>query len=234
MRIDTPEFTTWMRARPRPDKVKAFLETGSSRTVKVRPRKGVRYWKEVVDALSAYEVQRVELLDEEGNVLRHMTVEATEDPPETLERPAGIVPTTQAQGYVERESQLVVFARLLKEAYTTGASMQRDSSKDAFDKLVALTETAFRRVDMLEKAYSRLYGKQLRKITEGDDEDDTEKEAGKMVHALVAKQLGVAPETTNGSGTAPNASAMKDALKTAVAEAISELQAEAEGTQEGE
>lgn len=217
MRIGTPAFVTWMRARPRPDKVKALLESGSTRTVKVRPRKGVRYWKEVVDALSAYEVMSVELLDEEGNVLRSMTVEAEEETPEgAAERtekrwptPPDVPPTAVevATQQTTKNTMLVEFARLLKEAYVTGASMQAKASEHSFNKLVELTNVAFQRLDTLERSYNRVFKARVNRDLDaaGGEEDVPDAAVSQMIQGLIAQKItqgmsGVSvPEVVNGA-----------------------------------
>jgi hypothetical protein len=106
-----------------------------------------------------------------------------------------------------KQTRLVEFARLLERAYITGATQQKDANKHAFDSLIALTKTAFERLDNLERAYNRVFRQRVRQDMAGGggDEDDDAKGFNKMIEQVVIARMSQMTGGLVPNGAAPEA-----------------------------
>jgi hypothetical protein len=211
--MPTPErsLSNWLRGRPGslpPASVRCTTPEGVRTVVIDTSTKGP--FARAVRVIVSMHAGRIEALDKDGNVLRVTEVEypeETEGEEEPEEEPAQVIVPNS-----EKESQLVLVASLLKDAYTTGAQQSNTFANDAFQKLCAITETAFKRLDSLERLVTRTF-QQAAKATR--DEDEPEDPLTKMVGAIMqgraaaeqAKQAATpaatppAPANANGAAT---------------------------------
>jgi len=132
----------WIRRKPEPHAIAVTTDDGV-KTVKLGG--GRRKWKDAETTVLALQPSHLEALDKEGTVLRVCDLEL----PEVEGGDEDIKPTSRF------ESNLVLVARLLKDAQKNGADAQAEAYRVAFDKQAALVELAYRRLEGLERAWTR-------------------------------------------------------------------------------
>jgi len=161
MHLREKRFKSWLRRKPRPNRVRATCEDGTTRTITINAQQGGTFWADTIETLESLQPVRVEALDAAGDTIRAIDIttdEEEEGDDSEVAAPVTATPVVSASD----DGRLVAFARLLAEAYRNGADAQRASSDVAFSRLVELTNVAFQRLDSLERAYSRSFSERLR------------------------------------------------------------------------
>jgi hypothetical protein len=153
-------------------------------------------WAEAIDTIASLDPIRVEALDPAGNVIRAIATtceEEAEDGGEVVEQDGTVVPASSPESVsrASEDTRLIAF--------------ERASSDVAFGRLVDLTNSAFQRLDALEKAYSRSFYDRLKEqaADKGDSGGDLQSllmaMMGGMAQAQAAKAVNGVAEVVNGA-----------------------------------
>jgi hypothetical protein len=142
-------FRSWLARSPVPERILASTPTGE----KVLPvDTEAPKWAGILQrSLLTLGATALEAQDSEGNTHRACKVDLPEDSDVDSDLSLDSVPVPQN----ENAQMLALFATLLSRAYKDGSSAQRESSDAAFRMLVALAESAFKRLDAVERALHR-------------------------------------------------------------------------------
>jgi hypothetical protein len=118
-----------------------------------------RIWKSLHAALLGMRALSAECLNEQGQILRRVEFEHHSDD-DDAEPPAAAAMAIPTMPLPENEDarMLALFAQLLSNAYKDGAAAQRESSDNAFRMLVDLANSAIKRMESLERAWTRTVG----------------------------------------------------------------------------
>jgi hypothetical protein len=109
-------------------------------------------------------------------------------------------------------TDLVLISQLLANAYQQGATQHAEFADKAYTKLVEVTQTAFSRLEGLERAWTRMLNTQIR-AAGGKDSD--EKDVGAQVQEMLAGVIGAQmarkmAEATPPKPPAPNGTHAKE------------------------
>lgn len=147
--MDSGSLRTWLLKQPRPSTLRIVAGDGTSHKL-VCPE-GVR-WTEVAASVMALQPDAIEAFSDDGNLLRAVRPDEEQDEEEEEEseddkRAAEVI---DVPANADPESQrLIIFARLISDAY-------RHSADVAFDKLAALFDAVVHRSEAQEKTISAL------------------------------------------------------------------------------
>jgi hypothetical protein len=145
-------FQRWCMSPPVPAKL--LVDTPDGEKVLVVDPQQTRPWSKLLNALISMGAVSIEAQNEKGEVLRRQDVTL---PPEVDDpEDAGAFRHVELPMPASEDARMLgLFANLLAGAYRNGAESQRQSSDAAFKMLVSLAESAFRRLDTVERALVR-------------------------------------------------------------------------------
>jgi len=169
-------MVAWLRGPPKSEKAVAFRCSTAEgpKLVRVSPT-AARPWSQAAKAIEALETTKVEALCKSGEILRVLDLSIP-----------GEEAAAEERGRSARESEMVLIAKLIAEAHEHSSKLMREANSDAFDALLGLTKTVFARLDMLEKAWTKALGQQIR---DGNHADEGEGE-GLSVDSLIQTFIG--------------------------------------------
>jgi hypothetical protein len=144
--MDAGSLRTWLLKQPRPSTLRIVTDNGTSQ--KVPCPEGVR-WTEVAASVMAVRPELIEAYSDDGAMLRAVRPDEEQDD-EDEETEAATPDVIDVPANADAESQrLIIFARLISDAY-------RHSADVAFDKLAALFDAVVHRSEAQEKTISAL------------------------------------------------------------------------------
>jgi hypothetical protein len=145
--MDAGSLRTWLLKQPRPSNLRIVADNGTSHKF-VCPE-GVR-WTEVAASVMALRPDLIEAFSDDGNLLRAVRPDEEQDDDELEEEDDKRAEVIDVPAGADPESQrLIIFARLISDAY-------RHSADVAFDKLAALFDAVVNRSEAQEKTISAL------------------------------------------------------------------------------
>jgi hypothetical protein len=187
---------------PKVMSVRVHTPTGE-RILVIKPE-AKRPFAIAADAIIAMHAKRLEARDKDEQVVRALDLE--EEPETEAEVDADADPDAQAIVPTTRMgSELVLMSQLLANAYHQGATQHAEFANQAYTKLVEVTQTAFSRLEGLEKAWTRMLNTQIRAASGGKDPD--EKDVGSQVQEMLAGVIGANIARHVAQGQAPAAKA---------------------------
>jgi len=134
--MNVPAIRAWLMLQPRPKTIRVTSEGASPQKIEIDD--GTR-WVQVAQSLGALQPELIECLALDGSVIRAMRpAELDEEEPEEDDGADVVVQDPES-------ARLIIFARLIAEAY-------RHSTDVAFDKMIAMFEASVRRGESLEKS----------------------------------------------------------------------------------
>lgn len=150
--MDARALRGWLLCQPRPSSLRILDDKGETKTLAIAPN---TVWSHLAESCIAMHFELIEALNATGEVIRAIRPEDDEEEEEAEEGFA--VPT-------DGESQrLIVFAKLLADAY-------KHANDVAFAKLADLFDAVTRRSEANEKALVALHRILATKLAEGDGE----------------------------------------------------------------
>ena len=129
---------SWLRRAPPPAVI--VLDGGKRLAIGEGPRR----WQDAADTIESLGATRLEALSNDGTVLRATSLEGDESPGELA-----------AKAPAPGTSDLAIFARLLSEAYVTGATATKASYELAFTENTKLVALLASRLGALEVAWQK-------------------------------------------------------------------------------
>jgi hypothetical protein len=188
----------WLRGapgKPFPSAVRCTCPDGVKTIALDRNVK--RPFVQCVRAIETLNATRIEALDHDGNVLRATDIEI--ESPETDDADDR---STAPEPQGKAQSDLVLLSRLIADAYKAGAEQHREFADRAFERLTAITETAFARLDNLERAWTKTIVTQVKNASADAPEESS---GGVKLEDLIAQFLPAFIASRTGASAAPAA-----------------------------
>jgi hypothetical protein len=175
--MEASDLRSWLISKPRPSLVRFSSSSGETGQVEITDH---TKWIEIAGTICAIDPDLVEAIDAKGAVIR--AVRADDLPTSSASSTSSSSSSSEGETIEihDAESQrLVIFARLIAEAY-------KHSTEIAFDKLGALFDSTTKRAESLEKTVQAL----LRRRPVLDDQaEEPETFEQTMMQALLQGKL---------------------------------------------
>lgn len=149
----------WMRKSPMPAIIRCHTANGPRDVV--IDASDPRRWANAETSVLALFPAAVEALSADGKTLRAVNLEDTNVAPDEEE----------AKGTTAKESELVLIARLIKDAYNDGAANHAQAFEKSFAPMISMVDVMSQRLAGLEKALFRYASLNMQKSEEQPPED---------------------------------------------------------------